>query len=638
MAKAWQKFKEDYNYNSSISNAISIKYKLYGAGLSLDDHNVTAERFADILKNDPQQRNALIALEHQRWNCEKICDGYTPLTDLDLCVEGGTHDKKAKKHICLVRSRAEAPLCDDFWSYERWDTNADLKALDPLDQISVRLHQKYMQRANEIKKSVSLFDDTMQRLKMIANKKEASGIAFSEWFSTLSLIWSGVRSALREYKPLKEDLIQAFKDFDTDDKHTAVGLVEIIDKRFSVILKSMEYTDWKKIDARLVDYIPFILTNKKNIHLAIPFSTGNNTQIFCNVAAPTVVNPTQVTYVHHFANTSDIAPFNEAIKYIFNYLPQKDICVKLNFVLSYKKNVLNEKNMEKLKTKLEESPYTQRVILLDSADEYEIAQNIIMALDEKLHVDAIEQNSTPLSYLLMGAGVYRNHPKYSFDINKKRFDGVAGCDYLKYIKSAQYLRVSDIFACKSSKGVIESPLAFYKDYEKLWKKMYRGQEWLWKMTCGLLSQYHANESFIKIGADSIKEKGKIEKYRYLVPAAAFTSVKAIIDYFVEAKVFEQDSSVSFYTPDSCEVIIFASDTIKDIIGNVFSNISLLIGHVLSIEVIYDTAKLVINRILASVHISAAEACALQGAHSGLHKIKEATPLGSLGRCCALCVA
>jgi hypothetical protein len=82
----------------------------------------------------------------------------------------------------------------------------------------------------------------------------------------------------------------------------------------------MEYTDWKDNDSRLVDAIPFILTHKRNVHLAIPFSTGNNTQIFGNVAVPTVVNPPQVTYIHHFAHVDDIADFNEAIKYIFNYL------------------------------------------------------------------------------------------------------------------------------------------------------------------------------------------------------------------------------------------------------------------------------------------------------------------------------
>ena len=600
MSKAWQNFKDPYNYNSSFSNAISVKYKLYSAGLIMDNLNEAASKYAEIVAIDEQQRNGMISLEHQRWNCEKICEGYTAISDLESCVDGPTRDKKAKKHICLVRSRADAPLQTPFWNHAKWDMagSGDLSNLDELDQLSVKLHQIYKDHADEMRKSVSLFDDTMKRLKMIANKNVSSGIAFSEWFSALSLIWSGISTSVKEYKPLKANLIESLNALEVDDKNTAIALVEIIDKRFALILKSMEYTDWKDKDARLVDAIPFILTHKRNVHLAIPLSIGNNTRIFENVATPTVVNPSQVTYIYHFAHADDIADFDEAIKYIFNYLPEKNVSSKLNFVLSYRKDEAIASEIKKLKEVLDEKDFVQKVLPVEAENEFDIAQNIILTLDDKLHVDAIEQNSTPLSFLLVGAGVYREHPKYCFDISKKKFYDVVGCDYLKYIHAGQYLKVSDMFASKNSKGVIESPLAFYNDYDKLWKKAYRGQESVWKKTCRLLSKHHESDTIVTINFELLKEKGKIEKYRYLVPTGSFAGAKSIIDFMIEANVFEKESAIYYYTPDSCEINILASEFLKDKIKALFADPDLIVfyDHLLckktpySVSVAYDYLK------------------------------------------------
>ena len=581
IAKAWKEFKAPYNYLSSISNAVAVKYKLYSVGLTMDNLDAAAAAYAEIIAQDPLRRNEIIALEHQRWNCEKICAGYIPLRDLKFCISGPTKDEKAKFHVCLVRSRAESPLQEkdtgaNAWDHGRWDTagKEDLAGLDELDRVSVELHQIYLRHANQMRKDVSLFDDTMNRLKMIANKNVSSGIAFSEWFSALSLLWSGIDTAVREYAPLRDNLKDSLKNLEHDDRETAAALVEIIDKRFALILKSMKYTDWKNIDATLIDGIPFILTHRRNIHLAIPFSTGTNTQIFKNVAVPTIVNPAQVTYIHHFSGEDDLADFWTAIKYIFHYLPEKHISAKLNFVLSYTKGSLPEEKMAEVKNKLAENVSTRRVILLPSADEFDIAQNIERTLGDKLHADAIEQNTTPLSYLLIGAGIYRSHPKYCFDISSKTFYDVEDCDYLKYIKAKQYLKVSDMFASKNAKGVIDSPMAFSRDYNRLWRKAYRGQEGIWKKLCRLLSKYHEADTIVTVNFDLLRDKGTIEKYRYLLPSAAFADAKKLIDFMVAANIFEKDSAVYYYTPDSCEVTIFASELLKEKIHTLFADVNL----------------------------------------------------------------
>ena len=573
MEKAIREFREPYNYNSSVSNAVSVKYKLYSLGLTMENMGETAAVYSGVLAEHPQQRNAMIALEHRRWVCEKISGGYTQLADLESCVHGPTHDKKAKKHVCLVRSSADAPLQTPSWNHSKWDTATDdeLSMLDDLDRLSVRLHKTYKDHADRVRKSVPLFDDTVKQLKVIANQNSASGIAFSEWFSVLSLLWSGAGTSVREYHSLRKKLIEALKTLDADDKNTAIALADMIDKRFTVILRSMEYTDWKANDLRLVDAIPFILTHRRGIHLAIPMSTGNNTQIFGNAAAPTLVNPAQITYMYHFAGIHDIDGFRDAVRYILNYFPEKNVSAKLNFVLSYVKDTEIAGALEELKGTLDDIPSVQKVHLVASDTQYDIAQNITAVLDDKLRADAMEQNATPLSYLLMGAGVYRSHPTYCFDIDKKQFYDVVGCDYLKYIRTGQYLKVSDMFASKNSKGVIESPLAFYHDYEALWKKAYRGQEAIWKKACKFLAKYHESDKIVTINYDLLRDKGRIKKYRYLVPTGSFSGAQALIQYMVEANIFEKDSAVYYYTPDSCEISIFASERLNEKIRILFTD-------------------------------------------------------------------
>ena len=342
----------------------------------------------------------------------------------------------------------------------------------------------------------------------------------------------------------------------------------MIDKRFTIILKSMEYTDWKDNDARLVKAIPFILTYKRNIHLAIPLTVGNNTEFFKNVAVPTVVNPSHITYIYHFENYDDIAKFKNALKYILNYLSEKDIDAKLNFLLSYVTDAELAEAMEKLKTELRKNDLTQKVVLVESVDKDAIGEDIARKLDENFQIDALERNST---YPLQAAGIFKSHPHYSFDINKKQFSDIVGCEYLTYIHAGQYMKVSDMFASKNSKGIVETPVAFYHDYERLWKRLYRGQESIWKELCKTLSNYHEQHPLFSVNRSVLREKGQIRKHRYLIPADSFVGAKKLIDFLVGEKVFEPNSAVYYYTPDSCEIIIFASELLNENIADMFAD-------------------------------------------------------------------
>ncbi len=568
LAKSRAKFKEPYYYNASFSNVISIKYKLYSFGITLDNlTDAATQYYRKVVTPSKHIKNELIALEHRRWVCEKICSGWVCNRDLESCITGEPNDKKAKRHVCLLRSTAISPLQTANWSLTKWDTagKGDLSELDDLDRMSVKLHQTYKNAADRLRRESTLLDSSMLQLRSIMKKSDLVSIAFSEWYSCLSLLWNGNDNPAREYDKLKKVLLESLEALNEEDSSTAKALIKLIDSRFAIILKSMRYTDYKNYDADLVNYIPFILTHKKDTRLVIPFSCGSNTEMFANVAAATIVNPSQITYLYHVNKTSETETIGDAIEYVLNYFDEKTISSKINFVITHRRDEKIRKAVEQIKVRFFDNmsdPRIKKVIILEPEDDSCIIQCIYDVLDTKFQFDAAEQNETPLSYLLLGAGFYSKYPHYQFDMNTRKFYGTVGCEFLKFIKAEQYLKISDMFASKNSKGYLESPAAFYNDYENLWTKAYRKKEFIWKKMCGLLEAYHKSEDkILTINTEVAKDKSSYVKYRFLVPASAYDGVKKIISAMMEANIFSKESEVFFYTTDSCEVNIYAPEAI-----------------------------------------------------------------------------
>ena len=570
LAKSYAKFKDLYNYNSSFSNAVAIKYKLYSFGIAMDDLTVAAAQYYEkIVSSSKHLKNELMALEHRRWVCEKICLGWVRNQNLESCLTLPPNDKKSKRHVTLVRSTPATPLQTPYWTLSKWDTagKEDLDALDELDRVSVRLHQVYKNEADRIKRESTLLDSTMLQLKNITKKNESVSIAFSEWYSCLSLLWNSNDNPSREYDMLKDELTESLAALSDKDAKTAKVLIELIDARFSIILNSMRYVDYKNHDANFVNYIPFILTHKRDTHLVIPFSQGSNTKTFSNVAAATIVNPHQITYLVYISKKKDAEDFLNALDYVLNYMAVKDISAKINFVILHCKDEKIQNAVEQLKSKIaniKTEIKINKIVIKEAENESHITECICEAFNSKIKIDAVEQNDTPLSSFLLGAGFYLKYPHYRFDINTRKFYGTVGCEFLKYIKAEQYLRVSDMFASKNSKGYLESPSAFYNDYENLWEKAYRKKEFLWKKMCGLLEAYHKTEDrILTISTDALRDKESFVKYRFLVPAGAYEGVNKLISVMEEAEIFGKESEVYYYTTDSCEVNIYAPKSIGD---------------------------------------------------------------------------
>jgi hypothetical protein len=390
-----------------------------------------------------------------------------------------------------------------------------------LDKLSIKLHQIYRNEAELQRNRLMLHDGVVKELRNYTDKCRSTSIAFSEWFSMLSCMSSGAGVPIREYENLKDKLLNSLSELPSQTRKEAQKLLEVLDARFGVIRNSMKYTDWKQIDERLIDGIPFILTYHTELHLAIPFSTGTNTQIFRNVAVPTVVNPKQVTYVYSVTEESFLSDFRKAAAYIFKYLPEKNLRAKIHFVLAYKKSTVTAGQMRDVQQELK-TAYSKvgRVILLEADEESNAFDMIKTVLQDTLHVHAFEKNLTGLSGLLDEAGVYEAFPSYSFHIKSKEFYDSNGCNYLNYIRARQYLKASDMFASKDAKGIMRSPLTFYKNYEALWNT-YREHKPAWKRLCALLEQYHEGNTVVSIQTDSCSSEKDGKEYYFLRPTECY---------------------------------------------------------------------------------------------------------------------
>ena len=132
-----------YNTASSALAALHIPYKLHS--LKRLRGKTSVQDPADLFRSalsDTEIKNALMYLEHCRWNCEKIMDGYQrPDRDtiLTYAYQGSnrkSHSETLKLHPCLVESHRTSGIHltpDDF-------LGAPYPSPDPLDQVSLMVH------------------------------------------------------------------------------------------------------------------------------------------------------------------------------------------------------------------------------------------------------------------------------------------------------------------------------------------------------------------------------------------------------------------------------------------------------------------------------------------------------------------
>ena len=261
-----------YNYRSSMRSALSIPYKLYDCGIRYDEKNAGLQFYQKVLKGDQktcQRRNRMMWLEHRSWLAFMITEGWVRPSQVELTEyafkNGCDHRNKKNSpyplHPCVCASDMQAPLLRDVLSLQQWDTisEAQIQQLDPLDQMSLRLHQFCNNEAKKLDLDIlfaplentlrnkpdsqTLLEDTQYLHRLALRMKQGE--------PNVNFLWKRVLSDLKE--KLRRQKEKNYGD--------AIRYLECIEDETAVVVERNRYCDYKEIDETLLEAIPYILLN-----------------------------------------------------------------------------------------------------------------------------------------------------------------------------------------------------------------------------------------------------------------------------------------------------------------------------------------------------------------------------------------
>lgn len=592
------KFRKPYYHDSCVSNVLSLKYKLYSMGIDLEtiSFQEAARQFSTAMANKDNRglKNALIWIEHRRWVTEKICLGWSGIKNLEECAGGITKNEKAKKHVCVVRSRPDQKLAIEYKSgtnYAKWDKAPakDLDQLDELDRMSVELHRMYARKAKVAKKQNLLSGNHIAGIRTMIEGNKKATVAFQEWYTCLKDIWNGDIRRVRLYKGLKDAFLSASNSLPSDRKKSVEAQVEAFEAVFYPVLASMEYRDWKQDDVAFIDNIPFVLTYTGNAYLAIPFTTGKNSDVFKNVSVATVVNPARILYLYSVERKQDVQDLLDSVPCVMEYMKNKHFKAAVEFVIAVPEALKSIMNDEVAKEIIRAGDGRIRQVKLITIDSTEtVPQAFELYLKQRSggkRFFAVEKNSTMLSALLQGAGFYNSFANYEFDSATMKFDSLTGCDMLKYIKKAPYITVSDMVAFRLSSSESSNHPEFFEEYKDLWKK-YTEDSGAWKLLCDLLGEYaERNDTLVAFKKKVSRDKSQdASELHFIVPFVCNKSVAKIIRFLKEQEILEEGSRVNAYTTDSCKVIIVDRCGNRTLYEKLFANVyALMLSDAISLH-------------------------------------------------------
>lgn len=527
LEKAWTEFHEPYYYDSSISYALSIPYKLWSFGITGKDAADQAQRFdQEILRSRRADKKAdkktgaafreIAALEHRRWVMEKVTDGWTAppqkngKTDYSYCRAGSV--KGDKIHPCIVRSTPDTPLKSKSYTkngHEKWDPPAsgaddtrELEKLDELDRMSIELHRTFYQWAAEFRKTDPMGNDDapVSKIRAILSASAPNGEdredggseapAEDQQFRRFCLCLRNILDGDSGYSAQYDAYAQAFSDAVSaspritgpDKEEIGRQLIRLKSDFFPTVERNL-YRDYKELDEILILHIPFILTYSRSRHLAVVLDlaeekNGGSDVVFRNVASATVLYPSKITYLYAVGSRPNWGLLSRELTIISDYFRRRQIHCRLGLCAvlpawdrSLKKA---EKQWDECNRTLDELSGSIGLewTLLKCADEENAADQILLALQEQGAelldgTNALFPSNRQNSLFVRRAA--EELPYFEFDFVRQRFLNDSGCPYLHYMDQTAYLRIEDMFALMNAADRRFHYQDFAGEYETLWK-------------------------------------------------------------------------------------------------------------------------------------------------------------------------
>ncbi len=522
--------RDEYNYLSSVAMALSVKYKLAEFGIDICDTDKAAEDFENMLLEDEQQEKLrdLSVLEHRRWVLEKAADGWKAPDPNQMdkyyqdCFERcDVKDEENRLHLCMVRSSAEPVLSlQNSFDKDFWDNFVSLddgleQVSDELDRMSIRLHRVLLKKADNYRETDPL-NNPEGNVKKIENELKRKGIldenqsdtaisnpVAKEWkkfILCLSYILDKNRGYSKKYEYYRESFKKAAKDMGVDVEESLLS----IDKEIWPSIEANNYRDYRAYDDILVKNIPFILTYRVGMTLALPFSTTKTMNsmidiLFQNVASATVIKPKRIIYLLNISEKKEESTVRPIVEAVRKYFKNREMKCEIYFIAIGSESLTESKKNKWKRTfnKLSRENLIQHDIVFCSANYLESLQNAVGELGnegQEISIDFYDGTSPLFSSMQDNAmfirQILRNIPYFEFDSRNKKFHNNETCRFLSYIKDNTYLSIEEMFSLSGAEDIEFNFPNLREDYSTLWG-IYKGQGWIYE------EQRDCNETKIK---------------------------------------------------------------------------------------------------------------------------------------------
>ena len=557
-------FRKPYHYNSCISFVLSVQYKMYAIGIR--SQNRTAEEQAQAylayISAHETQKNELIWLEHRRWVTEKLCAGYRCMTNLEECARGQTKDERLKRHICIVRSRPDAGLSAPDWTTkeglpdpDKWDHPVPeaLERLDALDRMSVELHLMYRRHAEE----QGLSNVLVSAVTGQTEQDPACAAAFRELLHCMHQIQSAHRDSLRLYEGLRTaclSSVRASSILRRSGQRTLLRLMDSLHEQFYPVMAAQMYRDYKKDDAVLVEGIPFILTYSHAVCMMIPYSAGNPTAVFDNLAAACIIRPDRLLYLAYCQDDAELRALRRTLPRLTGYMSRREMHAKAEFLIGCTPALCAEYADVFAQECRTQGGRIHSIRLVPAASETAFADAIRALLQGRRKSSRrflLELNDTPLSGALEAADFPAHFPYFRFDATSMQFTMTRACNALQYIRNDAFLTVSDLFPDAASYA---APIESLVDCKALWSRCSTCGS-AWKALATRLHAYtNAHDCIASFTRNCTASKTE-GICRWLLPAGCRSAAERILNAFTAEGIIGSASRVQSITADSCAVEI-----------------------------------------------------------------------------------
>ena len=599
-------FRKKYNFDSCISYVLSVQYKLYaisvGTGLfgkfclrDADFHKLDmyalAEAFQDsgyhIGDRYKKHREALVAAEHRRWLTEKLCQGWTCLDDFTDCMTGSTKNTKQRKHLCIRRSTPGQPLSDGSILHEMWDTMTEKdmreRGLDPLDVLSVRLHQTYLHKAHEIQMQSVLH--TLHELRDLVQNDNAAALAFQEWYVCVLAILERNSKKLGLYGALKDTFLDAARAAFPVDRYAAIDdMVGKLHKELYPAIGAAAYRDFKKEDTVLIERLPFLLTYTPDISLFVPFTASDDgTALFQNVAAAARINPGTICYLFHMEETREMELFRRSITAVARFLDKKNLHAALDWIITCRDDGYDGISAPELEKAVKEcSPRVRQVRVYPVAEKSEIADIMRGGIPVRGRAASgrqallAEKNGTSLSFLLESAGFYKDIARAGGGtyIEKDTWNEPVACDQVsaifRYLPHA-FITVADMFSLSHAGSFRSHTPDFSDSYERLWQ-VYTANTAAWKTLCDTLKSHTARADILaSFPQDAASAENGTVEYAYGLPSFCIQAAQKILTCLMKYKILLPGSGVLGQSLQTCRLQLRCRADFRERFDALFQN-------------------------------------------------------------------